>query len=108
MFFRVSLRSTLQNTAYFLKPILSRNLVQKLGGVKLCEQLRAHAPGVKLWAAMYGLHLQDKKQDEIMKQVDGLMLWTWNPEKLRELDQYVARMEKAAPDKLITFGLYMI
>ena len=62
---------------------------------------------MKLWAAMYGLHLQDKKQDEIMKQVDGLMLWTWNPEKLRELDQYVARMEKAAPDKPITFGLYM-
>jgi len=73
----------------------------------LHDQLGTFAPGVQLWAVMYELHLNDKKQDQILETVVGLMLWTWNPEKLAELDQYLERMEKLAPDKPITLGLYM-
>jgi hypothetical protein len=60
-----------------------------------------------MWGVVYTKNFDDPLLPQYLPLLDGITMWTWEPEEIRNLDRNFARTEEMADGKPILIGLYM-
>lgn len=71
------------------------------------EKLDKACRKLSLYVVCY-THQLYKLEPEALEFIDGITLWTWEYEKLRELHEHFEYMEKLFPDKKKLLGIYIL
>lgn len=80
------------------------NAIEFLAGIR--KKLDAAPRRMDIYVTWYMEHL-DLLNEELMKYIDGLTLWTSSSEELSLLEARFEKTKKAFPDKKILIGLYL-